>query len=375
MAITFYGTDFGFGGLPIPRKPGHLWSVIHEESPKNNDWLFSAKSTMSLFNLTATFKRQSHYSFPTMWLRDERELTDTQFMVSIAEKNRLRRGGLAPVVFVHMDCHTASDRSHYMRLLQRYIKIDSYSDCEHNKDFPANNLTFGSLKGMAPMLSDGFFKLIAQYKFTFAFENAVCDDYITEKFWRPLRLGIVPIVFGSSTIKDMAPSDHSIIDIRDFKSVKEVADLITFLDTNDEEYLKYLTFKQTGVTNPVLKEELRKRDWGIGKSYLSHFTGFNCFVCDKLHEMKNQVRNGQPVTQWSGKFDHYGCPVPKVFDDQGRYVVENNLWLEPFSYAEFYEHSLRYHIDNNINANISEIHKYADRLLKQALRDGIRLPL
>jgi len=34
-----------------------------------------------------------------------------------------------------------------------------------------------------------------------AFENAACPDYITEKFWRPLIMGVIPIYFGSPTIK------------------------------------------------------------------------------------------------------------------------------------------------------------------------------
>ncbi len=57
------------------------------------------------------------------------------------------------------------------------------------------------VNGMGPMTSPDFFRLLAKYKFAFAIENAVCDDYVTEKFWRPLRLGVVPIAFGSSKIK------------------------------------------------------------------------------------------------------------------------------------------------------------------------------
>ena len=34
-----------------------------------------------------------------------------------------------------------------------------------------------------------------------AAENAVCEDYITEKFWRSFYVGTVPIVYGSPTIK------------------------------------------------------------------------------------------------------------------------------------------------------------------------------
>ena len=47
----------------------------------------------------------------------------------------------------------------------------------------------------------GFFRWAARYKFTLAMENYVCDDYVTEKLWRPLRLGSVPIVFGAPNIK------------------------------------------------------------------------------------------------------------------------------------------------------------------------------
>lgn len=51
------------------------------------------------------------------------------------------------------------------------------------------------------MHHDDFHKLAAKYKFTLAMENAICDDYMTEKLWRPLRLGSVSIVFGSPKVK------------------------------------------------------------------------------------------------------------------------------------------------------------------------------
>lgn len=46
-----------------------------------------------------------------------------------------------------------------------------------------------------------FYKLVAKYKFSLALENAVCSDYITEKLWRPLMVGSVPIVYGSPCIR------------------------------------------------------------------------------------------------------------------------------------------------------------------------------
>jgi hypothetical protein len=41
-----------------------------------------------------------------------------------------------------------------------------------------------------------FLELLAKYKFVIAIENAICDDYITEKLWRALQLGSVPLYLG-----------------------------------------------------------------------------------------------------------------------------------------------------------------------------------
>ena len=51
------------------------------------------------------------------------------------------------------------------------------------------------------MSNEDFFQLMAKYKFTIAFENAIGDDYITEKLWRPLILGSVPIYMGSPSFE------------------------------------------------------------------------------------------------------------------------------------------------------------------------------
>lgn len=54
---------------------------------------------------------------------------------------------------------------------------------------------------MEGMHHPDFWHLLAQYKFTLAFENAVCVDYITEKLWRPLIVGSVPVYYGSPSVQ------------------------------------------------------------------------------------------------------------------------------------------------------------------------------
>lgn len=46
-----------------------------------------------------------------------------------------------------------------------------------------------------------FIELVSKYKFAIAMENGVCNDYITEKLWRPLAVGTVPITYGTPNLQ------------------------------------------------------------------------------------------------------------------------------------------------------------------------------
>lgn len=75
---------------------------------------------------------------------------------------------------------------------------------------------FFSLSGvnyLSTIKSEEYYKFIARYKFVIAFENSVCDDYITEKLWTPLRVGIVPIYFGAPNIKVSYKNVHIFVNI------------------------------------------------------------------------------------------------------------------------------------------------------------------
>lgn len=100
-----------------------------------------------------------------------------------------------------------------------------------------------------------------------------------------MHLGAVPVYRGSPSVRDWMPNNHSIILIDDFESPQKLAEFIDFLDKNDEEYMKYLAYKQPGgITNQFLLDSLKHREWGVNDPLLPNYlSGFECFVCD--HEL------------------------------------------------------------------------------------------
>ena len=56
------------------------------------------------------------------------------------------------------------------------------------------------------------------YKFYLAFENSLCRDYATEKFYNPLLFSTVPVVYGEADYKAIGAPNNSYIDVRSFAS-------------------------------------------------------------------------------------------------------------------------------------------------------------
>ncbi|KAM9043242.1 GDP-fucose protein O-fucosyltransferase 3 isoform 4-T12 [Megaptera novaeangliae] len=275
-AFLFYGTDFNIDSLPLPRKAHHDWALFHEESPKNNYKLFH-QPVITLFNYTATFSRHSHLPLTTQYLEGTEVLKSLRYLVPLQSKNNLRKS-LAPLVYVQSDCDPPSDRDSYVRELMTYIEVDSYGECLRNKALPQQ------LNGPASMDAGDFYRILAQYKFILAFENAVCDDYITEKFWRPLKLGVVPVYYGSPSIADWLPSNRSAILVSEFSHPRELASYIRQLDHDDRLYKAYIEWKLKGeISNQRLLTALRERKWGVQDIKQDNYIdAFECMVCTKV---------------------------------------------------------------------------------------------
>jgi alpha-1,3-fucosyltransferase len=82
----------------------------------------------------------------------------------------------------------------------------------------------------------------SKYKFYISFENSVCEDYITEKFFKVLNYNLIPIVLGGANYSKFAPS-KSYIDVRDFRLIGQLAEYLKYLDKNETAYAEYFEWK------------------------------------------------------------------------------------------------------------------------------------
>ena len=172
----------------------------------------------------------------------------------------------------------------------------------------------------------------------------------------------MPIVYGSSKIRDVLPANNSAILVTDFpEGAKELADYLHQLNENDEEYETYLEYKN-GVTNPVLLKLMNERDWSsiFDHKRESFIDSYQCFICNRLHTDAMLRKAGKkPKTRQANK-DHYGCPIPYTFNEEGQLIDEKFLktekWIDSsfkFSFEianceqkVFFDHFLKSNIHN-----------------------------
>ncbi|KAK6042443.1 hypothetical protein COOONC_20052 [Cooperia oncophora] len=78
----------------------------------------------------------------------------------------------------------------------------------------------------------------ATHRFYIAYENSLCNGYITEKFYQRISQLLIPVVMKRRIYEGTDIPPKSFIALDDFKSTKELGDYLNFLRTNDTAYLR-----------------------------------------------------------------------------------------------------------------------------------------
>ncbi len=264
------------------------------------------------FNWTMTYRSDSDIPRPYGWIErnnvpksyapwrekpkpkwlpyDEAEFKESLKFRNSSFLARAQRPKL--VAWIVSNCHTSSRREDYVKLLQKEIPgkqkqpwivmcpciaivtslaVDIFGGCGDVKCDKPHREKFDNCSQA----------LERDYKFYLSFENSLCNEYVTEKFFRRLAQNVVPVVMGKAQYDNGVAPPHAVINIADFSTPKELAEYLLRLDQNPEEYLSYFWWQD---------------HYQVHKS--TNKPESMCDLCKKLHSKTEPPKVYEDMTEW-----------------------------------------------------------------------------
>lgn len=148
----------------------------------------------------------------------------TQEEIAMAKRPKL-------AAWMASHCPTDSRRESVVAALQRHIVVTTVGKCGKLSCGKNHEDTYC------------YRWLASSHLFYLSFENALCDDYVTEKLWRPLEHGMVPVVYGGTRYTDILPFG-SFINAADFQSAADLARHLAYLGNHPTAYLRHLQWRR-----------------------------------------------------------------------------------------------------------------------------------
>eukprot|EP00047_Mylnosiga_fluctuans_P014267 m.36940 g.36940 ORF g.36940 m.36940 type:complete len:424 (+) comp5419_c0_seq1:31-1302(+) len=270
-AILFYGPSFAPRDLPLPRRLADTWALFYEEIPQLN-WLLSYPSIISLFNITATVSRESHFPLALQYMISLETISQPP-PVPAAERRA------TPLVHVLEHCASADPNADAIAALAG-IGMDTISLCDR---FPGYQHD--------PVVMKLLLDEISSYRFAVLSERTVCSDYMGPTLFMALMAGAVPVYFGSESIRDWFPSDSMIILPAEFSQQDELVQALQAISTNATRYEEFHAFRKATPatwTSPLFAAKypgsLQHGSWldilEDASASTTPLDAFECFVCD-----------------------------------------------------------------------------------------------
>lgn len=238
-------------------------------------------------NWTIGYRRDSDIWYPYRQIKDRttREIPLKFRDPDDEDRNSVANANMVALVenktkmvawFVSNCARVQSSRMELAQELNKYIPVDIYGKC-------------GPLKCDRSDSKKCYEMLDTDYKFYLSFENALCDDYITEKTFDVMKRNIIPVIYSAAPLKELLPP-MSYINAEDYDTPKELADYLNFLANNPVEYMQYFWWKEYYY--------VWSNDW-------------RCPICQKLNEQRESDKRTwyTSLEEWYKKDT---CRLPKI---------------------------------------------------------------
>ena len=183
-------------------------------------------------------------------------------------------------VWVVSNCKTQSRRLKYVETLRQYISVDILGNC--GKKWKC---------GKGRYYHDCFDILNTSYRYYLAFENALCDDYITEKFYDNFEYDIIQVVRGGNPkLRPLNISKDAYVSASDFKDAHALGKYLQALSSS-----KYATMLET-------------KDNYKNVSYMELFDSAVCEICQRLDNKHLFWSVYEDINKWI--LTHQRCYQP-----------------------------------------------------------------
>ncbi|XP_050401960.2 glycoprotein 3-alpha-L-fucosyltransferase A-like, partial [Patella vulgata] len=171
-AVVFYAVDLPLKTPPKRINRHQIWVVSGWESPHHTRChVFSNPEWRNQINWTMTYRLDSDIPVPYGIVKKTENKFNKNYSAIMKSKKKM-------VAWVVSNCRTPAKRWKYVEQLKEIVPVDVFGKC------------------VSATPTDIFEMINKTYKFYLAFENSLCKDYITEKFFRRQNLDVVLITRG-----------------------------------------------------------------------------------------------------------------------------------------------------------------------------------
>ena len=221
VALIFYLPSLRLNESFVKKKQGQIWVAWSMECCEAHYPQLCEPSFMKFFDLQMNYHLNADVVVP--YIR-------YNFRELLREKTQEKEREKIINSFISSSFNQ-SGRAEYLRELMNHLDVHSYGKLFQNRVIQHD-------KGYQSKM-----ELIAKYQLTLSCENAIVQDYVTEKFYDPLIAGSVPVYLGAPNINDFAPGDRCFINASDFNSPASLAEYLLAVSKDEALYQSYFEWK------------------------------------------------------------------------------------------------------------------------------------
>ncbi|MDC3321028.1 glycosyltransferase family 10 fucosyltransferase [bacterium] len=313
-AVWFYCTNLPESEEPYPEPwndtnfPTRVYSCLESPIMATHGTKNPLEPSHRVFDWTMTLNQDSTinpswYYTPNITNGGLRSLltrsTSTEFQ--IPHKKNL-------VAWTVSNCETASNReskakklSLALRKIGQRLDIFGSKDCMSpecvpgkRKSCPDKDIAFPECPKDTRTNPDKecVERVLSSYYFYLSWENSICEDYVTEKFYNALRLGVIPVVLEGDWYDRLVPEGYDVfIRVSDYDTFEDLASRLVEIAKNRTLYESYFKWREISLKN-------------LSPRFIKHVLNAEspwCDLCRKLHEGNHDAKkNSVDISEWYG---------------------------------------------------------------------------